>query len=300
VRETIRSREIVKSLLDFARPSVPRKQNADIKRIFKNALEVVANQLSLKEIRLEAHLDAPLPEVTLDANQIQQVFINLLVNAADAIGDGGGAISVALSLIRLSPYGSAQIKAAVCPKRHDLMDDETKINGLPTIRVRVASKGKDGFANLDPVYGKHRHQYGIEIRTAKELQVSCPQCHSSLIEEKVDCPKCGSPVYGFEVPPHGMFEGCANPECDWQRWQAMDEAGHRDHIEVKIADTGLGIPKEELAQIFEPFYTTKGKHGTGLGLAVTWRIIDNHNGTINVASEPGKGTTFVIHLPVQQ
>jgi len=300
VRETIRCREIVKNLLDFARPSVPKMHNADINKILKSAIEVVASQLLLKRIELDAHLDTALPEVTVDANQIQQVFINLLVNAADAIGDNGGKISVDQSLISLSPYGLAQIKTAVCPKRHDLMDDEIKINGLPTIRVKAASQGNEGIINLDPVYGKHRHQYGIELRHGKDWQVSCPQCNSSLIDEGNKCPKCGSSVYRFEVPPHGMLEGCPNPECTWQRWQAMDEAGQKDYIEVRIADTGQGIPKENLPRLFEPFYTTKGKHGTGLGLAVIWRIIDNHNGTISVESEPGKGTIFNIHLPLQK
>jgi signal transduction histidine kinase len=119
------------------------------------------------------------------------------------------------------------------------------------------------------------------------------------MEENVKCPKCGSSVYAFEVLPHGMLEGCTNPECGWQRWQAMDQAGQKDYLEIRVADTGQGIAQENLSRIFEPFYTTKGKHGTGIGLAVTWRIIDNHNGTINVESEPGKGTTFVIHLPVR-
>jgi two-component system NtrC family sensor kinase len=97
-----------------------------------------------------------------------------------------------------------------------------------------------------------------------------------------------------------MLEGCTNPECDWQRWPAMDETGHKDYMEVKISDTGQGIPEEDLSRIFEPFYTTKGQSGNGLGLAVTWGIIDNHNGTINVESELGKGTTFIIHLPLQK
>ena len=159
VRETIRSREIVKSLLDFARPSAPNKQNADIRRIVKSALEVVGSQLALKRIELEEHLDPELPQVTIDSNQIQQVFINLLVNAADAIGDDGGKVSIRLSALSLSPYGLAQIKYAVCPKRHNLMDDEYKINGLPTVKVKLASKRHTGVANLDPVYGRHRHQY---------------------------------------------------------------------------------------------------------------------------------------------
>ena len=298
VRETIRSREIVKGLLDFSRQSVPKKQNVDVSRILKSALEVVANQLALKGIELDEHLDTPLPEVTVDANQIQQVFVNLLVNAADAIGDGGGKISVDQSLISLSPHGLAQVKAAVCPKRHDLMDSEVKCYGLPTIRVKVVTRGTSGLIHLDPVYGKHRHQYGIDVASGNDLQVSCPQCDISLIEEDVKCPKCGSPVYAFEVLSHGVLEGCTKPECDWQRWPAMDEAGQKDYLEVRISDTGQGIPKEDLSRIFEPFYTTKGQGGTGLGLAVTWGIIDNHNGTINVESELGKGTTFTIHLPL--
>ncbi|MBK5105741.1 MAG: hypothetical protein JJE42_15955, partial [Burkholderiales bacterium] len=83
-------------------------------------------------------------------------------------------------------------------------------------------------------------------------------------------------------------------------WQAMDEAGRKDYLEIRIADTGQGIQKDDLSRIFEPFFTTKGQHGNGLGLAVTWGIIDNHDGTINVESEPGKGTTFILHLPLQK
>ena len=300
VRETIRSREIVKGLLDFSRQSVPKKHNADINRILKSGIEVVASQLLLKKIALDAHFDPALPEVKVDANQIQQVIINLLVNAADAIGDNGGKISVVPSLLSLSPHGLAQIKAAVCPKGHDLMDSELKIYGLPTVKVKVTSNGNVGVMNLDPVYGKHRHEYGIEIEKGKGLQVSCPQCNASLIEENVSCPKCGSSVCCFEVLSQGVFEGCTNPECTWQRWQAMDDAGHKDYIEIRIADTGQGIAKEDLSRIFEPFYTTKGQHGNGLGLAITWGIIDSHGGTINVESEVGKGTTFIVQLPLQK
>ncbi len=78
----------------------------------------------------------------------------------------------------------------------------------------------------------------------------------------------------------------------------MDETGHKDYLEVRIADTGQGIPREDLSRIFEPFYTTKGQHGNGLGLAVTWGIVDNHDGTINVESEVGRGTTFIVQLPL--
>ena len=61
-----------------------------------------------------------------------------------------------------------------------------------------------------------------------------------------------------------------------------------------------GISRDDLTKIFEPFFSTKGQKGNGLGLAVIWGIIDNHNGTINVESEVGKGTTFTIRLPFSQ
>lgn len=300
VRETIRSREIVKGLLDFSRQSVPKKQDADINAIIKNALEVVTNQLAAKQIEIQAYPATSLPTIEVDANQIQQVLINLLVNAGDAIGDKGGTISIHSALISLSPQGLTPVKAAFCPKGHDLKDNEVKSYGLPTIKLKVLSKRQQGIVNLDPVYGRHRHQYGIEVEDGKPLQLSCPQCNISLIEEGMQCPKCNAAVYCFEAPPHGPFEGCTNPECDWQRWRAIDKAGHQDYIEIRIADTGQGIAKDDLPRIFEPFYTTKGQKGNGLGLAVTWGIIDNHNGTIDVNSEIGKGTTFVIRLPLQE
>lgn len=68
-------------------------------------------------------------------------------------------------------------------------------------------------------------------------------------------------------------------------------------VEVRFTDSGPGIPAEVLGQIFEPFYTTK-PDGTGLGLAVTRRIIESHGGTVTVESEAGQGTTVTVRLPV--
>jgi signal transduction histidine kinase len=67
-------------------------------------------------------------------------------------------------------------------------------------------------------------------------------------------------------------------------------------IELKVADTGPGIPPDKIHRIFDPFFTTK-KDGTGLGLAISRRIITAHKGTIQVESFPDAGTVFTIHLP---
>ena len=78
---------------------------------------------------------------------------------------------------------------------------------------------------------------------------------------------------------------------------ALDPAAGR--VVVRFADTGVGIPPENLGRLFEPFFTTKDRgKGTGLGLAVVYGIIKRHNGTIDVRSKPGEGTEFIIRLPL--
>ncbi len=300
VRETKRSREIVKSLLDFARQSVPKKNEANINEIIEHAIGVVENQLVIDRIKLIKNLDSNIPTITVDSNQIQQVILNLLVNAHDAIDKGGGTITISSSKLSLSPYGITHIKKAICPKRHDLMDNEVKIDGMPSIKLKAKANGNEGIVNLDPVYGKSRHIYGIELDVKKEISLMCPQCSSSLIEEGKKCPKCGAPIFNIEIASQGFYEGCTRKGCDWQKWDAVDIDGQKDYIEIKISDTGCGIAKDDLIKIFEPFYSTKGQKGTGLGLAVIWGIIDNHNGTINVESELNKGTTFIIRLPLKK
>ncbi len=78
--------------------------------------------------------------------------------------------------------------------------------------------------------------------------------------------------------------------------------GTEDWVQLTVEDTGCGIPAEALEHIFDPFYTTKHespeREGTGLGLAIAQHIVRDHRGYIEVVSEPGKGTTFTINLPV--
>jgi CheY-like chemotaxis protein len=72
---------------------------------------------------------------------------------------------------------------------------------------------------------------------------------------------------------------------------------NRDRVVVYITDTGTGMTSEVKQRLFDPFFTTKGKAGTGMGLAVSFGIIRRHEGSIEVDSEPGRGTTFKISLP---
>jgi two-component system NtrC family sensor kinase len=179
VRETKRCREIVKGLLDFARQSPPEKRRSDINEVVNRSVRILQNQLKSRHIKLEQNLAPDLPLVNVDVDQMQQVLVNLLLNANDAMAETGGTLTLATS----------------------------------------------------------------------------------------------------HVHPNGRMDSPA-----------------QDGIQIQVRDTGCGIAAENLPKIFEPFFSTKGQKGNGLGLAIVWGIIEKHNGRITVESEIGKGTTFKIFL----
>jgi len=91
----------------------------------------------------------------------------------------------------------------------------------------------------------------------------------------------------YAMPDGGLCRIVASErKTDTQHW-----------VEIAVTDTGVGIRKEDLSRLFEPFYTTKSS-GTGLGLAIAYRIMQDHGGTIQVSSIPRSGTTVVVQLPV--
>ncbi|MGB3341046.1 MAG: cache domain-containing protein [bacterium] len=171
--EAKRCKTIVKGLLDFARQTETEIKPAMINEIVDNALALVKNQPLFHNIEIDKKIDPSLPKVNVDTSQIQQVFINIILNAAEAM------------------------------------------------------KGKG------------------------ELKI------------------------------------------------AVRQTEDKKFILISFADTGQGIAEDDLSKIFDPFFTTKETgHGTGLGLSISYGIIRKHHGEINVASELGKGATFIIKLPV--
>jgi signal transduction histidine kinase len=75
-------------------------------------------------------------------------------------------------------------------------------------------------------------------------------------------------------------------------------AEDEDSVLVQFEDSGEGMSAEQVANLFEPFYTTK-QNGTGLGLAISYGIVERHGGSIDVESQPGKGATFTVRLPIR-
>lgn len=173
VTQANRSRDIIRGLLDFSRQRKPDKTLCDVNNVLKECVSLLEKQALFLNVQITTNLAGTLPLTVIDPSQIERVFINIIVNAADAM-DGNGKLNL--------------------------------------------------VTRFDP-----------------------------------------------------------DDNC----------------IEVVFTDTGHGIAKENLEKIFDPFFTTKDTgHGVGLGLAISFGIIKEHNGTISVESEIDKGTTFTVRLPI--
>ncbi len=181
VGETSRIAKLIQQLLDFARPKKMRTRSVDLNSEIKLVFQLIKNQIDKSTIELELDLEKNLPFIFGDSAQLQEVFVNLIVNAIHSMEEQNGN--------QTSP------------------------------RLTVKTK---------------------------------------FVKDK-----------------------------------------NSDSVEVTIADTGCGIPEEDLQRIFNPFFTTKevGK-GTGLGLAITQRIMQDHKGTISVESVVNKGTSFKLIFPI--
>ena len=170
IHETKRAADIVQGLLDFARERPAVKEPLSMNDVVRRTVRLIRNQKLFRGVTIEEQLSSDLPAVNGDTNRLQQVVLNLCLNAREAMEEGG--------------------------------------------TIGVATRTKEG------------------------------------------------------------------------------------EVVLEVRDTGHGIKSEDLEQIFEPFFSTKPVgQGTGLGLSVTYGIVDQHGGRIEVASEEGKGTTFTVLLP---
>ncbi len=178
-REVARIDAIVAQLLRFAAPPRSAFSAVQLHEVLEHSLRTVHSQLIGKQIALQRHFNASVDTIKGDDYQLQQAFVNLLLNGIEAMGTGG------------------------------------KLTVVTDVVLESSS--------------------------------------------------------GANAP--------------------------RQSVRVTIADNGSGIPAEDLGRLFEPFFTTK-KHGTGLGLSITQRIIEGHRGVIDIESETGKGSSFLISFPV--
>jgi two-component system NtrC family sensor kinase len=174
IDETTRCGEIVQGLLTFSRQTPPKKSPANINDVVDDTLLLLKSQILVNKVEVRVVLDRGLPEIMIDVNKIKQVFTNIILNALEAMSDGGN----------------------------------------------------------------------LTIR-------------SSLSRDS-------------------------------------------QSVEIEFADTGPGMPEETLKKIFDPFFTTKGVKGMGLGLSVSYGIVEQHGGSVTARSTPGEGATIKVSLPVRE
>jgi two-component system NtrC family sensor kinase len=298
IRETKRCRTIIIEMLDFARPAVPARKPNDLNEVVRRATSVLSGPLQQGRITLLLDLAPELPAAFLDANQIQQVVLNLLLNARDAMPAEGGEIRIRTRLIQLPALGNAPIRQARCPSGHNLLDPDIRIGGLPAIKLLANDRGKRMIVHLDPVFGRSNHLFPEPMEEGVLATYACPECLVPLEDYAHRCQVCGSPVFSVTTGTGEAVTWCAKKGCHAMTWPSVERNGDRRMVELELEDTGRGIPPEDLPHLFEPFFTTKGNKGTGLSLSVTWSIMEGHAGSIEVQSEFGKGTTFTVRLPV--
>ena len=127
-----------------------------------------------------------------------------------------------------------------------------------------------------------------------------PEALKNNVRVSLECSASAPGVHGDAAKLRQAFLNLAINAC-----QAMPDGGtlrlscapaSRHRVEVRVEDTGVGIPPENLGKIFDLYFTTKDD-GTGIGLSMVYRIIQMHDGDVEVESTPGRGTTFRVLLP---
>ena len=178
-----------------------------------------------------------------------------------------------------------------------VLDDISRINGMACDRIIAIVGSLRNFARLDEADFKRADLHeGLE--STLTLVHHEMKRRAKLVKDYGDIPS-------IRCHPNQINQVFMNLLVNAS--QAIEEHGEitirtrreGDIVSVQISDTGVGIPPENLASIFDPGFTTKGVGvGTGLGLSICFKIMQDHGGTIDVRSEVGKGSTFTLRLPI--
>jgi PAS domain S-box-containing protein len=187
--------------------------------------------------------------------------------------------------------------------RQDLLVQGLAVTDLETI-IAQADRISHLMENLlSFARAKEQPMAPLSLHTVllHALRLLEPRFRSQAIAVGVEVPATLPPVLGAADQLEQVFLNVLVNA--WHAMRSDDRLTIRawttddQHVQITFQDTGCGMAPETLARAFEPFYSTKGEHGTGLGLPICRQIIDNHRGTIRLDSTPGAGTTVTITLP---
>ncbi len=204
-----------------------------------------------------------------------------------------------------NPLNNISMIAQTYLTLYDKLPDEDRLDYVNTV-LSEAERIKDIVQDLLDFSKPKGKDFNIAslnsvIRNSHRLVNN--MLHVSGIKSEFDLQKDLPPVF---IDKNKIQEVIVNLETN--AIQAMSPGGmlfvktrykeNDKYITIEVKDTGKGIETEYLNNIFDPFFSTKGTEGTGLGLSIVYGIIEKHKGKINVKSEIGVGTTFIIELPV--
>lgn len=175
IHETIRCRSIIQELLEFARDRAPEKTLSDINDIIAKTLSILENEFRLRHIKIEKQLSSDLPDILLDVNQMQQVFINLLLNAVEAI-DEEGAISIRSNL----DVGKKLIKIEVADTGCGIPPE--KINQI--FEPFFSTKQKGTGLGLSVSYGIVQNHHGQLMVSSQPGRGTCFTIELPILKEK--------------------------------------------------------------------------------------------------------------------
>ncbi|MBN2426328.1 MAG: hypothetical protein JXR46_02590 [Calditrichaceae bacterium] len=121
------------------------------------------------------------------------------------------------------PTDSLKVEHATCPNGHLLADPTVKINGKPSIKVKVRYKDQEGLIYLDPVYGSYENiERGISIPKGAVVDFFCPVCGADLKNPDEFCQVCSSSMFMFHLPHGGIIEGCLKKGCMFHKLDIVD------------------------------------------------------------------------------
>jgi len=169
--------------------------------------------------------------------------------------------------------------------------------------LTFARKGEASYGPTDAnevvreVASLLRETFPKQMRVATKLAEELPKIYAD--PNQIHQAVLNLAVNARDAMPEGgtLTLGTDDVEGDVVRRKFPEVNGNR-YVEVCVADTGTGMDEDTQRRIFEPFFSTKGSGGQGLGLAVVYGIVNSHRGVIDLESESGKGTTFRLYLPV--
>jgi signal transduction histidine kinase len=208
-----------------------------------------------------------------------------------------------LSVIRTAAYnlrGKMSHRPEQVERYGALIEDETtKLNRMVEQILRFASS-QAGHAIRD------RQPAAIQSIVEDALASAAQQIEDAgvVVETSIEPASILADASAMKHALQNLIENALKYAAE-ARWIGVSSSLTGDAVEIRVADRGPGIPPDELAHIFDPFYRGRTAiadqiHGTGLGLSLVKKIAEAHGGTISVASEPGKGTEFTLRIPRAQ